>query len=518
MDKYRKAILAFIDVLGFKGLVEKNNPSLVYKILEIFHEQTEDNRLFGSMGDEHYNPKQSETYEPDIIFFSDSVVRIIFPEDYPNTQTIENKSSDISYNYQLLLDEFLPFRDELVNLCFIQEKLLTEGILIRGGIVYGDVIYDKGKNILFGPALQKAYQIESEFALYPRIIIDSSIIEKATTEGLYHVDALINTDERGFNYIDYVGGSIKWHWNLLTNRLLNYPILYLPIDFNDDDIIKFYRERLDLELLKMREKKASIEKGLSLYYSKNLTAFIKYAWIAEKYNERINDLFVMYDSYLNEKQRDELLQALYEIDFPDMTPKIEELRNMASRYPNRIDIAIEYAKALVNLTANQDLPYIIQSQKELYGLAERFPENAEIAVQLGMSLFNLTLKQDPSEWNRIAVELRMLLNQFPNDVRVARSLAKILVNLAANRDLSDMKQIIEELRELLKNFSEDAEIACMLATSLFNLMLDKDQTFLNITQSIEELRELETRFPKDARISNLMMRILPIRFSDNQSE
>lgn len=50
------------------------------------------------------------------------------------------------------------------------------GILFRGGITYGKVVHtDK---MLFGPAMNKAYSLESKTAVYPRIIIDNDVIKQ----------------------------------------------------------------------------------------------------------------------------------------------------------------------------------------------------------------------------------------------------------------------------------------------------------------------------------------------------
>ena len=49
------------------------------------------------------------------------------------------------------------------------------GILIRGAIVVGNMHIDE--NIVLGDALIKAYKLESEVAIYPRIIVDRELIK-----------------------------------------------------------------------------------------------------------------------------------------------------------------------------------------------------------------------------------------------------------------------------------------------------------------------------------------------------
>ena len=59
-----------------------------------------------------------------------------------------------------------------------QTKLAVQNIWLRGAISYGDITYDNGKNIIYGEGYLKAFNLESEEALYPRVIIDPRLIPK----------------------------------------------------------------------------------------------------------------------------------------------------------------------------------------------------------------------------------------------------------------------------------------------------------------------------------------------------
>jgi hypothetical protein len=54
--------------------------------------------------------------------------------------------------------------------------LLHMGFLTRGAIVVGDLFHRD--NVIFGPALLEAYQIESREAFYPRIIVSNKALEE----------------------------------------------------------------------------------------------------------------------------------------------------------------------------------------------------------------------------------------------------------------------------------------------------------------------------------------------------
>jgi hypothetical protein len=52
------------------------------------------------------------------------------------------------------------------------------GFYIRGGLTVGSLIHIRNK-IVFGPALNRAYELESRYANFPRIILDPNVPELA---------------------------------------------------------------------------------------------------------------------------------------------------------------------------------------------------------------------------------------------------------------------------------------------------------------------------------------------------
>lgn len=73
------------------------------------------------------------------------------------------------------LDKGLLIENSLCNFERIILKLLQNGIIFRGGATYGEVFYEKEKNILFGPAINEAFQLEDKKAKNPRILISSCV-------------------------------------------------------------------------------------------------------------------------------------------------------------------------------------------------------------------------------------------------------------------------------------------------------------------------------------------------------
>lgn len=94
-------------------------------------------------------------------------------------------------------------------------EMVDNDILVRGGIARGQLIHDR--TMVVGPAMVRAYQLESKEAKYPRIIIEKDLKEQIEADiedyvinqlGLPEIpeqDKLFKTDaEDGWCYLDYV--------------------------------------------------------------------------------------------------------------------------------------------------------------------------------------------------------------------------------------------------------------------------------------------------------------------------
>jgi hypothetical protein len=90
-------------------------------------------------------------------------------------------------------------------------ELANRGYLVRGAITYGD-LYHTQKHVV-GPALVRAYEMESKDAKYPRVIVDPSVLELARKyrqenhapeeEEAYILNHL-ERDSDGWLWIDYL--------------------------------------------------------------------------------------------------------------------------------------------------------------------------------------------------------------------------------------------------------------------------------------------------------------------------
>lgn len=187
---YQKAIVTFIDILGFRDIVSKDDaPAILDKIKSIQHYAAP--------------PKPKLKIDdlgtvPTTIQFSDSIIRVRLTDSGINSQ----------YPFGTLFFELL----ELVH---AQAALIEEGVLIRGGVAYGDV-YIKD-HVIFGPAFVQAYDLESKFANSPRIAISPDLIKELKsnhhlkakhhdlTEEIGYINSLLKRGDDGIWFIDYCG-------------------------------------------------------------------------------------------------------------------------------------------------------------------------------------------------------------------------------------------------------------------------------------------------------------------------
>ncbi|WP_338965056.1 hypothetical protein [Fusobacterium nucleatum] len=146
---YKDRYIVFIDILGFKDIVNKSNND--NKKAEEILENLKCIERIKKENDEIFN---LTSINRRVTIFSDSII----------------------ISYPSLNDEGGCFLSLVLDIIYISIELLDKGIYIRGGMTYGKLYHED--NICFGPAMVEAYNLEQK-ATYPRIIIDKNTIQKA---------------------------------------------------------------------------------------------------------------------------------------------------------------------------------------------------------------------------------------------------------------------------------------------------------------------------------------------------
>lgn len=237
---YETGIVSFVDILGFSSLVSQRECREIAAILDKFQ------RFTGDDGGERH------AYSPTIMSFSDSVIRI---------RHIEHRS-----NVEFPIGHLFH---ELIDLLHAQGELLWQGVLIRGAITVGHI--SVSENRIFGPAFIEAYQLESRFAVYPRIIVSPRSLHAQAVDGRLvpdhhtpeveqgYVRSLLRQGEDGIWFIDYLRAFAG------------------ELDHPD-----YYPEYLS------RHREAILRAGITEDTVSPLA--VKYAWLATYHNSVVNEL------------------------------------------------------------------------------------------------------------------------------------------------------------------------------------------------------------------------------------
>jgi len=281
MYKMERAVVTFIDILGFKNLVENKSENEMSEILSLFQKYNTENLIDKYVCD-NCTSTEKFTLNVKTVFFSDSVVRIRY------AFTCEKGVlSDGHYMFML--------ENELLSLADIQSELLKKGILIRGGITIGDILYDEDTNQLFGKAMNRAYELESKIANYPRIVIDPTF-SNVYSRSIDFIESPIYIDSEMLFSVDY--------FNEREAQLLLWDLKRWPEERNE--ILKRIKSSIISEKDLLEEHRKAIIKLLlqsthnmrinqvdspaeHLFRVQDIKIFGKHAWIANRFNSAIDN-------------------------------------------------------------------------------------------------------------------------------------------------------------------------------------------------------------------------------------
>lgn len=231
--KYTKKVIAFLDIMGFKSIIDKTTDNssfcelLISNLIELKGMENKKSLFSNERIEEGKN----------VTVFSDSIVI----------------SYDLSFHNAI---------DKIIfDIILIQIDLIAMGLLLRGGVTIGDVFHDGG--VVLGPAINRAYEIESKLSIYPRIMVDPILVK-------YAYKNPISNDSRE---------SSK---NNILRFLAPCENSYYFTDFLSMDT------ELGYEYGKfLRDVKKLIDNGLN---SKNLSVKSKYLWLKNYYDKTIHSV------------------------------------------------------------------------------------------------------------------------------------------------------------------------------------------------------------------------------------
>jgi hypothetical protein len=188
--RYDAAIITYLDVLGFKQLIQTKTAGQISRIIRILQEATRP------------APRVRKSEQIGYVNFSDTTIRIL---PTPDEDDVLN---------QLFW--------EILNLVHIQATLTNQGILVRGAVSIGPIV--KSWRVVYGPGLVRSYELEQQ-ASFPRIILDPDWFDEAdSTDGNLvlseedderEVKDMLIADTDGYRFIDYL--------KVAETEIQNYP-------------------------------------------------------------------------------------------------------------------------------------------------------------------------------------------------------------------------------------------------------------------------------------------------------
>ncbi len=217
---YEKRLLLFLDILGFREIVERTVEELDYlgKVINALDR-------IGELADDAGLQKSSVVTQ-----FSDSIV--------------------VSYR----VDEESGVFHLLTKIAFCVVDLISLGFLVRGAVTIGDLYHDEHR--IVGPAMVRAYEMESKNAIYPRVIVDAQIFKVARQyrgdihepeEEEEYVQHYLTKDDDGWMYYNYVSWEKVVDVTGLDNDAYGeylfalYGIIKAGLAHKDDGVRKKYQ-------------------------------------------------------------------------------------------------------------------------------------------------------------------------------------------------------------------------------------------------------------------------------------
>jgi len=143
--------------------------------------------------------------KPEITTFSDNVVLSYRDPEYPDDAPSEERPNDAALDSLKRWWAGMVCADASRILASVAEQALRIGVLIRGGLSWGQLYHQSG--VVFGEAMVDAYRLENGVAHTPRVVVSERVIRKLR-ERPESVTAL-HQDSDGVWCLDYLPRMVE---------------------------------------------------------------------------------------------------------------------------------------------------------------------------------------------------------------------------------------------------------------------------------------------------------------------
>jgi len=251
---FERCVVTFIDILGYKHILKTRHAGDIVNIIKNLREFTNSpDRDDEAAADEDDFRLYTQAFSEAV---SDAVVRV---------RTIDTQSKDG------------PFVYELIDLMHAVIECVNQGIFVRGGMTIGPVhIGRDGKGPIFGNAMVRAYEIETNEAIYPRIMIDDAALAAYIGDKSLWQDGEFSQYEAN-SALPFLGVAEDGSY------FLDYLRAAGPGEFDDGVVghFSFLQRHRSLIIENLKTIDAKVRR--------------KFIWLANYHNRSISDLKQQYD-------------------------------------------------------------------------------------------------------------------------------------------------------------------------------------------------------------------------------
>jgi hypothetical protein len=202
------------------------------------------------------------------------------------------------------------------------------------------------------------------------------------------------------------------------------------------------------------------------------------------------------------------------------TKYFHELTFLHRQFPDNQEIALRFAKGLLNMTTYRGSSEVTTTQavlNQLASLHEEYRSNSEITVVLAQGLVNL-INYDVANAQTLLSQLASLQKQYSENTEIRIELAKGFFNLITHIGSSDLvtaQVLLIQLASLQKQYSGNTEIAVLFAQSLFNLIIHISSSEISTAQTLlSQLASLQRQYRDDPEITILLAKGLANLIAD----
>jgi hypothetical protein len=214
--KYKKRLILFIDILGFRDFIKNTQQNYCDEISDFIS-------LINSLhSDLNLNPDTDIRQQMKLL-------------------SLENTSiSQFSDSIVISTDAIIPeqFEQLIMDVINIISTGYYYGFIFRGAITFGEIYHEN--NSMFGPGFIRAFDLEQKLAIYPRVVIDNNVFESSNVNFESScLEGIIKIDSDGVKYIDPFMGIVRKYGDSDIREIIISKIEQILLRINTvDDFIK----------------------------------------------------------------------------------------------------------------------------------------------------------------------------------------------------------------------------------------------------------------------------------------